>query len=701
MPREKQKRGRRAEKKAQAEGESKRKREPVEEEPTPKRQKHSDHDESVNVTSHNDIEQGADYVPLGDDYEAGGDYEAGDDTPFYGLLDPEEQEYFSRAGEMLELNQFQDDEERELFLDRVYEEASGKELKVACSQSCSRLMEKLIWMSNAEQVKNLFTQFSGNFLHLVQHRFASHCCETLFEKSTTVISHEMLKSTKSKRKAKTEDGEEEPPISMEELFLNTVGELEGNWGYLLTERFASHAIRVLLLVLAGEPLDKPSNASVLASRKKEKPGSAEASKSDNLASQKRGVPESFSTVLQKMMKDIVAGLDNTYLRALATHPVGNPVLQVMLSIELRHHGKDKAKDQNSVIRKLIPDDSLEEGTESAAFVKGLLYDPVGSRLLETILPLVPGKLFKTIYKDIFKDRMGTLSRNETAGYVVTHVLERLSKEDLQSAMEQIIREIPSLVERSRVAVIKTLIQRSVVRKVDMEQLTNALESAYGDDSAAMLDNLLKLTEETDSGARTQQAGRPKSTPEKLHGSLLAQEMLRVPGSMSGLIHSGLLAVPAPTIIKIAKDPIASHVLQDALSLPTSTIQFRRQIMPRFFGNMSDLALDASGSHVADVLWSATKDLIFVKERLATEMVESEHDLRDSFFGRAVWRNWSMDLYKRRRGYWISKAKGLEDGSPASEEGKKPKSGIELARARFAARENAKSNDGQAPVSARS
>lgn len=694
MPREKQKRGRRAEKKAEAEGESKRKRDLAEEEPTTKRQKHTDDDQNANTISRNEIEEGADYVPFGDNYEAG------DDTPFYGLLDPEEQEYFSRAGEMLELNQFQDEEERQLFLDRVYEEASGKELKVTCSQSCSRLMEKLIWMSNTEQIKKLFSKYSGNFLHLVQHRFASHCCETLFEKSTTAISQEMSKS-KSKRKANTEEDEDEPSISMEQLLLNAIGELEGNWGYLLTERFASHAIRVLLLVLAGEPLDKPSNATLLASRKKEKPGSAEASKADNLAPQKRNVPESFAPVLQKMMKDIVEGLDNTYLRALATHPIGNPALQVMLSIELRYHGKEKVKDQTSVIRKLIPDDSLEEGTESAIFLKGLLYDPVGSRLLETIVPLVPGKLFKTIYKEIFKDRMGTLSRNETAGYVVTHVLERLSKEDLQSAMDQIILEIPSLVERSRVVVIKTLIQRCVVRALDIGPLTEALRTAYGEDPAGMLDSLLKLGEEADSDNRNQQGARPKATPEKLHSSLLAQEMLRVPGPMSGLIHSSLLAVPAETIIKIAKDPISSHVLQDALSLPTSTIQFRRQIMPRFFGHMSDLALDASGSHVADVLWPATIDLIFVKERLATEMVESEQTLRDSFFGRAVWRNWSLDLYKRRRGYWVTKAKGLEDTAPASEEGMKPKSGIALARARFAARENAKPNDGQAPVSATS
>jgi nucleolar protein 9 len=163
-------------------------------------------------------------------------------------------------------------------------------------------------------------------------------------------------------------------------------------------------------------------------------------------------------------------------------------------------------------------------------------------------------------------------------------------------------------------------------------------------------------------------------------------MLRIPGSLAELIQSSLIAVPQATLMMVAKDAILSHVLQDALTLPTSTTQFRRQITARFFGKMSELALDASGSHVADILWPATKELTFVKQRFAEELLEDEQNLRESIFGRAVWRNWSMDLYKRRRGDWLAKAKGPERpqrGSSGLSTGQK--SGIDLARARFAAR----------------
>lgn len=83
------------------------------------------------------------------------------EIPFYGLLDEDEQEYFKRADSILELNQFTNDEERSLFLNSVYKEARGKELKMANDQSCSRLMERLILMSTSDQLKALFRKFSG------------------------------------------------------------------------------------------------------------------------------------------------------------------------------------------------------------------------------------------------------------------------------------------------------------------------------------------------------------------------------------------------------------------------------------------------------------------------------------------------------------------------------------------------------------
>ncbi len=149
MPKEHKKRGRREEKKRKRE-------EDAGDVPPIKKPKHEDLDtEEVEI------------ITDGDNAGQHGNnsaFQSPGETPFYGLLDEEEQEYFRRADELLELNQFGDDEERNLFLANVYKEANGKELKIANSQSCSRLMERLIIVSTPEQLKALFGKFSGQYV---------------------------------------------------------------------------------------------------------------------------------------------------------------------------------------------------------------------------------------------------------------------------------------------------------------------------------------------------------------------------------------------------------------------------------------------------------------------------------------------------------------------------------------------------------
>ena len=152
MPRENKKRGRRAEEKKRKLAETEdgdfehAKRQRVEE---------------------SGFEQIGDYQPLDtpqQDALYNGDVQHLDrpaDMPFFGMLDEEEQEYFKRADDMLETNNFAEADERSLFLANVYREAEGKELKIANSQSCSRLMERLIQLSSPAQLKTLFQKFSG------------------------------------------------------------------------------------------------------------------------------------------------------------------------------------------------------------------------------------------------------------------------------------------------------------------------------------------------------------------------------------------------------------------------------------------------------------------------------------------------------------------------------------------------------------
>lgn len=726
MPKENMKRGRgrREEKKRKNNDDS---------EPRAKRQKAHIHDKNADRNAANpgstksktefgvEGELGDDFIAFGDmpaeDKDNGdavneianddGDYAEGDSEQpgqeFFGLLDPSEQEYFSRASSMLEANDFPTPEDKALFVQSVFAEAKGKELKIACSQSCSRLMERLIAAAGRNQVRRLLKAFKGHFVGLVCHRFASHVVEGLVTKGGKIIAGEVgpeeledvAPAANSEDEEMTGMEEVEEDETLEKYILDAAAELEPHLGYLLTERFASHTIRVFLLVLAGEPVEESSN--IVASRRKEKAAKNNEPKQE--LSKKQPVPESFTQALAKMIKDSVSGLDSTYLRALATSPTGNPVLQLLLSLELTHFGKTKAKDEHSVLRKLIPDDTLEEGSDSAIFVRGLLFDPVGSRLLETIVKHAPGKTFKALYKNFFEERMGSLARNEIAGFVAIRVLERLSKEDLEKAVALTLPEFQSLVDRSRLAVIRSLIERCIARGLETKSIAEALKKAYGGEPGDRLIRMLKFEEQTEE--QKAQPGPKQRSPEAVHGSLLAQTMLSTPGQLSAMIYESLNALSPTTILSLSKDPSASRVVQEALTCSTTTAQFRRSFIPRFFGHIVELAQHGAGSHVADVLWTATADLTFMKERFAEELLKDEAVLRESFFGRTVWRNWNMDRYKRSRRDWMAQIKTaqFENAAPTvapgagrfankqavpQANGKQiKKSGIELARERFA------------------
>ncbi|KAL8674750.1 MAG: hypothetical protein Q9168_000834 [Polycauliona sp. 1 TL-2023] len=653
MPKEHKKRGRREEKK--------RKREQEEEQPEIKRRKSDDDADLKLILDNGEQNDGANYVPIAGPGE----------IPFYGLLDEEEQEYFKRADSMLELDQFSDAEERALFLANVYKEANGKELKIANSQSCSRLMERLILMSTPAQLKALFQKFTGHFLHLAQHRFASHCCETLFTQLAPTVSEEITAPIE----APAGDHATES-INAEQLFLGVSEELEENLGYLMTDQFASHTLRVLLVVLSGRPLVDAHTTSLLQSKKKEHIALDARTSSTSASTSPRTMPDSFQHALDRMMKKMVANLDTTSLQALASHPVANPLLQILLDLEFRQSGKSKAKDTDSLFRKLLPDDPPEEGTDSASFFNAMLYDSIGSRLCEVLVTNSPGKTFKILYQSLIREKLESLAKNETASYVLIKALERLNKEDLEQAMHQICPQIEVLAKRSQTSAVKCLIERCQVRGVDTGPLAVALKEAYGQHPTERLNKMLRLgTSDSQSMSEERQKHIESHDPSKAHTSLLAQSMLDVPGPLQDLITDGILSLDNTSLQQMAKDRSATHVLQKSLKCAGDGIRYRRMVMPRLAKMTTDLATDPVASHVVDAMWNGTDGLPFIREKIAEHLMQHEAILRESVPGRAVWRNWQMDTYKTKRFDWMAEAKGRTSGT---------KTGIELARERFAA-----------------
>lgn len=601
---------------------------------------------------------------------------------FFGLLTEEEQDYYANVNAKLDANDFPTLENRNDFIDAVYRETRGKELKIACSQSSSRYLEKLVALSTPSQVAELFRSFQNHLTALVCHRFASHVVESLLVKSEEILDAA---------------GNDERKL-IEDVLLKAAEELKPNIGYLLTEKFASHSIRMMLLIFSGESLHSEFSRSIFRGGKKS------ATNMNNVAAnqQIQHHPETFELALSEFITTAVSGLEAAYLRALATHPVGSPVLRLLLRLELTALKTEKKTDKGSLLRRFLPDDSFESGSENEKFIRGLIYDPTGSHLVESLVQYAPGKLFKKIYRNIIQPRLTDFAKNDLANYVATRALERLGKDDLQAAVAQISPDILMLISQNRLGVVKTILERCTVRKADPEPIIDSLCVAYGKDPSGRLLKMLKLDSDADvpssKPAKQDQASEAKPTQAvDSHGSVLAQCILRTPESCN-LLHESILRLPNSLLMFLAQDQIASPVIQAALLSPCSPQGFLRQLTHKFQNHLLQLAQSPVASHVVDALWTATTlaGAHFMKENFAAELAAGESMLRESPYGRAVWRNWSMDLYLRRPKEWRVLAKNerhdggtkeivtteAKDDENTSANVKKP---IDKARARFFAR----------------
>lgn len=664
-----------------------------------KKRQRQDDQEAVHDGDHDAPQanaDGADYAPLehgdGDNYRRG---PAVPDREFFGMLTDEEQEAFRSADQQLEENDFDSDEERAGTLQGLYKAAEGKELKLASSQSCSRLMERLILLSNTRQKKQLFEAFAGHFVSLVTHRFASHCCEKLFIQSAPVVSRELggmddEDEEQQQEEADGEDRQQASKASMEDLFLLTLDELEEHLSYLLSDKFGSHALRVLLMVLSGRPLEQVATKSLLQSKRKEHI-SVRGAPTDTaeINAQVRVVPESFSLAVQKILEDTMASMDTTALRVLATHPTGNPVLQLMVELDINLNAKDKAKKDQLLLLKLLPGapESLSDNSSAASdFVNSMMYDAVGSRLLETIIVHAPAKIFKALNAHFFSPRINVYVRNDIACYPAIKALNRMSKDDLTEAVKKIVPDMPKIVSARRLNVLKALFDRCKVRQAtdDMEALLQAVCEVYGShDGANLVPKLCGLGPETETDKHEKKFQPSLQTDKQKaatlsHGCQLASTLLDIPGAPARAVQTSLLGLTPDQLCHLATSTTPSMiVLTTALASAPQTPNFHKALVTKLAPRMVELAGSQMGHNVVNAVIAipsskaatassgptapATHGVVpfHVKEMIMTGLARSEKQLRESWTGRSVWRTWKGDIWKTRRGEWVRFAKEVD------------------------------------------
>lgn len=159
-------------------------------------------------------------------------------------LDEQTFGYFKRVEDVINEDDFDDEESRKLFVENVFTQVENNEPKLFCDMIVSRTMEKLIVYFSHAQIRQIMQNIEDHFCKIAMDKFGSHVLQTLVCVIPKAIRSERSKVREIEQEAKDLK-------SAEELFLNLCDCLKENVSELVNHTYGSHVVRSSFEVLGG------------------------------------------------------------------------------------------------------------------------------------------------------------------------------------------------------------------------------------------------------------------------------------------------------------------------------------------------------------------------------------------------------------------------------------------------------------------
>ncbi|KAG7824948.1 hypothetical protein KL909_001240 [Ogataea angusta] len=580
-------------------------------------------------------------------------------TPFFGLLDSTELEYFKQAESTLNINAFSSSEEREYFVAGVYEESKGKELKLVTNQICSKLMERLVLVATERQMKQLFSAFNGHFVQLCSQKYSSHVMETYLVRMAMYVEKQMTSEPE-------EPDADEEYVSMENMLLFLLAEIKPQLDHLVVHRYASHVLRVILLILGGKQLPSTVESNSVLRSKKSKIARKMIDIKDN-EDYKRSymTPSSFKDELADILRLVNEQHDTKSLRELAIDQIGSPVIQLLIQLE-GIVDKDRTlwcKTFNVV--------SHEKDSKEEAFVEYLLSDAVGSHFLETVISTQRHKNVERLFELYMKDRVLKLAKRETTGaYVIRALLKKLKPADQKFLLDELVPHLNELIVNGfdfGQSIIDISQERGDYLKPEI--VDKLIQFFRLGENSDIFESVLRLSTSTLGNTRDDWP-----TADERRRALFLEKLVAYDSKFLQECVDVLIAMDPDKLKAMCKHGVFSHVVEKSLNKDVDAIS-RKKLLNKLTETIAELACHATGSHIVDCLWGFTFGLNMYKDRVAKILFDNREMLKNSGYGRQVWKNWHMELYSRRYADWkrIIKDELVREQEPEKEKKHKPMS----------------------------
>ncbi|GAA5974331.1 hypothetical protein JCM11641_006742 [Rhodosporidiobolus odoratus] len=599
------------------------------------------------------------------------------------------------------------EDERPLLLRSALESLSGHEVSLAGDGESSVVLEQLLYAMDDFAKRVLLDRFSGMFEKLVKHRSASHVLQTLFELTGETVHRE----TRGEVATGPSGSDTSDLPTMTSLLLSLLQELLPTISTLIYDSFASHTIRILLLVFSGVPCSSsststssgPSSAAAARSKKstnfRKNQGAsfgknwladdaslttaqqAGAKGKAKAAEARLAVPSSFGDALKEIYVALdgldadaasMQGAQNAVpgegVRKAAMHEVAGPVMRILIELEAAQPdgGWTAGGWADRVLCGLVsevldPESVAKEQREAAKdlreeYLAGLLRHPASSPTFEMILHLAHPPIFSPLWSQFFAGKVHRLAANAVANFVVAVGISRVGEEEMKGLVQE-LRAVPTerrgeWIDNFRTGVLRALMESA-----------SRLQCCEGEVAELMLDTFGLKTEDekklvvpcvlTLNRLQYWKKLATGATPEpSTQGSVLLQTWLKMHAPHQQVVFDSIASLPFDTLLPLTRSTTSSRIFDALLGSPTTPPRALRTFILSLIGHFPELADDRIGSRVAERAFAAAD--VFLKDKIAASVFDHQDELQRSAYAHFLARKMELPLWGRRRDDWKAK-----------------------------------------------
>ncbi|XP_077982443.1 nucleolar protein 9-like [Glandiceps talaboti] len=576
-----------------------------------------------------------------------------------GRLDEETMGYYKRVSETL-AEEFDTEEDKELFIQNVFAQTEKEEVKLSQNQTVSRILENLIRNGKQKQVQKFLRGLSSNFKKVCFDRFAAYVLQTIVARIPILSDEE-----------NSEEQVEDLP-SFDDLLLQLCDILKDNISEVLCDVYASHVLRAVFEVLGGVQVSE----SVVRSRLSRQQQNKENPKQTKPPQVKRTPSKKFTKMLKKLTKLVLKRED---IKDLMINPVSNPVLQSILLV-LQQVNSDLCTDLCQVIMSQCEEsNSSETSEEEKQKLPTIFTHEVGSHLAEVLLKVGNDDITNQLYSEKIAGKVVQLAVHPIANYVLQKYISSIStKERFEQVFEECEPGFEDILAMNHIGVIIRLAESCVRFNTKQGLLLKALmesfhchkpksrqlccvqlfasfttyevfyqiQTEHSEDKDTDGKTTKKKNKEEDSTSK-EETKNVELQDVNLQGSLLLQQLLKFNNCQK--IVNSFLNLTEGELFTLACNQSGSHIVEAFFKSNSVGEKNKDEILEKFRGWYLKMSCTKNGSRTVDSIWSVTT--LKNKYMIAEELVKKESQLSQDRFGRFVFRNCAIGHFKNRQKDW--------------------------------------------------